>query len=270
MGLPDLLNLLTVGLYLMATAFFLVGTGMGRDRIKGMASGFAVSGFLLHSIKLVIILLSLKKTVLLSGGFYLSVLAWILLLTYLIMWLRLKSMFLALTALPLALLLFVSSLAVGGVSIAIPPYWTILFFSLHIGTLLVTMVLLALAFASALAFLRLNNKIKTKTALADLGEGTQSLSIFDKVNNWAVAFGFPLFTLGIFSGFVWNWIDPEKTFAWGAMNVISLGVWFLYAILFYQRLIIGWRGRKPAIMVIYVFAFMVVSLIHHVVSFKSL
>lgn len=270
MVFPSLFKLLIICLYLLGTASFLLGMGLRKDKLKSLAGGFAIAGFLIHSFQLLMMLVSLKKTILLAGGFYLSAMAWILILTYLIMWLRLKSMFLALTALPLALLLFVSSLAVGGATIAIPPYWTVLFFGLHIGTLLVTMVLLALAFASALAFLRLNNKIKTKAALSDLGEGTQSLSIFDKVNNWAVSFGFPLFTLGIFSGFVWNWLDPQKAFAWGAMNIISIAVWFLYAVLFYQRLIIGWRGRKPAIMIIYIFALMVVSLIHHAVSFKSL
>jgi ABC-type transport system involved in cytochrome c biogenesis permease subunit len=38
-------------------------------------------------------------------------------------------------------------------------------------------------------------------------------------------------------------------------------VWFLYALLFHQRVMLGWRGRKTAVLLIWVFAISVVSLV---------
>ncbi|WP_022662901.1 cytochrome c biogenesis protein CcsA [Paucidesulfovibrio longus] len=265
----ELLPLAVIGFYFLGALLFFIGLTVKNDRLSSVAGGLAIGGFALHSLDLALVFVRLGKAALLGGAFYFSFVAWTLLAIHLLLRWRLKSSFLSLTALPLALLLYSSSLAAGDLVIKIPPRLTALFFGLHVGSLAVTLALLALASGAGLAWLSLNRKIKSKTSLGNMNTAMPSLEVFDRVNHWAVSLGFPLYTLGIFSLAIWYWIDPEKAFRWDAMKFTSLGVWLLFAVLFHQRVIIGWRGRKPAWLAIWVFALMVVSLIHHTITFKS-
>lgn len=269
MGLFEIMHIIIILIYSLGTLLFLTGVCTDNDRLKKIAVWVAVAGFTLNTVDLAAILLT-DSAAILSGKFYFNILAWAVLGVYFFLWWRLRLEFLAITALPLALLLFVASMALDGIVVIMPPELTALFFGLHIGTLIVTMGMLIMAFGAGAAFLHYNRKLKTKAGLASMGKDIPSLDKFDRVNSLAVSFGFPLYTLGLFSTIFWYWIAPDKAYAWDAMKIVSLAVWFLFAFLFHQRLVIGWRGRKPAILTIWVFIGMCISLIHHTITFKAL
>jgi len=269
MGLFESLHIFIIALYALGTVLFLVGVSTDNDKLKRVAIWLAVAGFTFNTIDLALVL-GRDTAALNAGKFYFNILAWCVLAVYFFLWWRLRLEFLAITALPLALLLFVASLALGGIRIVMPPELTVLFFGLHIGSLVLTLGVLMMAFGAGLAFIYYNRKLKTKAGLSSLGKDVPSLDKFDTVNRWAVVIGFPLFTLGLFSTFFWYWIAPGKIFTWDIMKIGSLAVWFLYAFLFHQRVVLGWRGRKPAILAIWVFAGMCVSLIHHTITFRAM
>jgi ABC-type uncharacterized transport system permease subunit len=269
MGLLELLHISIIVLYGLGTVLFLTGIGTANDRLKKIAIWLAVGCFFTHSLDLAWVLVR-DPAALNAGKFYFNILAWSVLAFYFFLWWRLRLEFLAITALPLALLLFVASMAVGGIRIIMPPELTALFFGLHIGSLILTMGVLIMAFGAGIAFLYFNRKLKTKAGLSKMGSDIPSLDKFDRVNRWAVVLGFPLYTLGLFSTFFWYWITPDKQFAWDIMKIGSLAVWFLYAFLFHQRVVLGWRGRKPAILTLWVFAGMCISLIHHTITFRAM
>ncbi len=268
MDWTDILRLCVALVYLAGTLCFLAGSGFQREGLKRWAVGLALGGAALHGLQLALSA-SAGTGALAAGAFYLSLVALAVLLAALVIWWRLKSRFLALSVLPLSLLLFVAAQAAGGIKVTIPPTFTLLFFGLHIAALVTCLALLAVAFGAGLAFLRLDRKIKTKAGLSSLGNDMPSLNNFDRANGVATLLGFPLYTLGLVSGFLWKWFDPARKFAWDPMNITALGVWFLFLALFYQRAILGWRGRKPANMAILVFVFIVVAFVHHTVTFKS-
>ena len=269
MGLFDTLHILIIVLYALGTLLFLTGISTGNDRLKRIAIWFAVLGFSFNTVDLAAILGS-DPTALSGGTFYFNILAWCVLAIYFFLWWRLRLEFLAITALPLALLLFVSSMALGGIRVVMPPQLTALFFGLHIGSLVLTLGALMMALGAGIAFIHYNRKLKTKAGLTSMGSTVPSLDKFDTVNRWAVVIGFPLYTLGLFSTFFWYWIAPDKHFTWDIMKIGSFAVWFLYAFLFHQRIVLGWRGRKPAILAIWVFAGMCISLIHHTITFRAM
>jgi cytochrome c-type biogenesis protein CcsB len=70
------------------------------------------------------------------------------------------------------------------------------------------------------------------------------------MNYQALKFGFPLLTLGIITGAVWADYAWGRYWGWDPKETWSLITWFLYAALLHQRLTVGWRGRKAAIMAI--------------------
>lgn len=270
MGLFEILQMVVISLYLLGTVVFLTGTSMSNSRLKKLAGLFALAGFAMHTFDIVLIFMQHRGMALAEGTTYLNILAWSVVGVYFFIWWRFRLEFMTLTALPLALVLFISSLSLSGIHVVMPRKLTLLFFGLHIGSLILVMGILTMAFGAGVAFLHYNNKIKTKAGLRSLGKDTPSLSIFDSVNRFSVAVGFPLYSFGLFSSFVWYWIAPDREFSWDMMKVLSLAVWGLFAFLFHQRMLLGWRGRKPAIAIIIVFAAMVISLLHHTITFRQM
>jgi ABC-type transport system involved in cytochrome c biogenesis permease subunit len=73
--------------------------------------------------------------------------------------------------------------------------------------------------------------------------------------------GFPLYTIGILSGFIWAAFTWKRMFSWDPKEVVSLIIWLVFAYLFHQRLAIGWNGRKPAKTAIWLFVVVIASML---------
>ncbi|MFP4071295.1 MAG: inner membrane protein YpjD [Desulfovibrionales bacterium] len=260
MGFLDLLSLSIILLYFSGTLVYLGGVLGQKAFLQRAALILTVLGFGLHTLDLFINLAGPGNT-LYQGKFYFSLLAWTLLLIYLLMAWRLKTQFLALTAAPLALILFSSSLTVSTEQLAIPPLLSLLWFGLHIGTLFAAIALLGTAFGAGVAYLYLDKKIKNKSKLLGWTSQIPSLTSFDRVNHFAVSIGFPLYTLGLLSGFIWAKLTWKTVFTWDPKEVATLAIWFCFAYLFYQRVGLGWKGRKPAKLAIWVFVLTLISLV---------
>lgn len=256
----ELLRLSVAALYLVGTLLFFGGVLSRREGLKRAATWCAIIGFGLHSVSLVLDLSSHSFRTL-PRGFYVKLLSWSVLAIFFITWWRLKLEFLALTASPLAFLLFAFSLTLQQKQAVMPESLSGLFFGLHIGSLFFSLALLGMGFGAGIVFLHLDRKIKAKEKLTGFRKDLPALAVFDKVNHWAVLFGFPLFTLGMLSGFVWAPAQWGRVLSWDPKEVISICIWLLYALVFHQRIIVGWRGRKPAKLVIWVFLFTVTSLL---------
>ena len=150
----------------------------------------------------------------------------------------------------------------------LPEHLSALFFGLHIWALYLSIGLLAMAFGAGLLFIYTEGKLKKKAPLAGFTKDMPSLSTYDKVNNAAVIAGFPLYTLGLMSGFIW--VPMAKEVVENPKVLLSLFIWILYAILFYQRTAMRYRGRKTAVMAIVIFLISVLSFgIDYTVSHHS-
>ncbi len=255
----ELLRLCVAALYLFGTLLFFAGALSRKDALKRAASWCAIIGFGLHSVSLALDIAG-QSFQTLPRGFYVKFLSWSFLAIFFLVWWRLKLHFLALIASPLALLLFVFSLTLQHKQAVMPESLSGLFFGLHIGSLFFSLALLGMAFGAGIIFLHLNRKIKTKEKLTGFNKDLPALAVFDQVNHWAVLFGFPLFTLGMLSGFIWARFTWGRVLSWDPKEVVSIFIWLFFAVLFHQRLMLGWRGRKPAKMAMWLFIFTVVSL----------
>jgi ABC-type transport system involved in cytochrome c biogenesis permease subunit len=62
--------------------------------------------------------------------------------------------------------------------------------------------------------------------------------------------GFPMLTFGIISGVIYAQIVRGKFWTWDPKVIFAGITWLVFAALLHERLAVGWRGRRAAIMTI--------------------
>lgn len=262
MEFASLLEIAIVALYFAGAVLFPAGMLKQKPALKRVAALCAAGGLAVHTLEIVLLFSSGGHATFSQGGLYYSLFGWVLLVAYFAIWWKKRLEFLALGASPVALLLYLSSISIPAAAVVkMPDNLAGLFFTLHIGTLFVSLSLMALAFGAGALFLHMEGKIKSKEKLEGFRKDLPSLNTFDLANKWAVLWGFPLYTVGLFSGFIWGRFTWGKLLTWDPKEIVSICIWLLYAYLFHQRLTLGWRGRKAAKLVMLVFVLSVFSLV---------
>ena len=138
------------------------------------------------------------------------------------------------------------------------PIYKSVWLTLHVGTVFLGNGAFALAFVAAIMYLLQERHIKMKKQ-GFFFRRLPSLSTLDSLHNFCIMFGFPLLTVGIISGSIYAQIALGSYWSWDPKEVWSLISWLLYAVLVHQRITVGWRGRRAAIMSIIAFAVLVFS-----------
>ncbi len=244
-------------LYLLGFILAIIASYSRSKKLQKISITIVLIGYIFHTI--VIGNMIWKSSFLSNGHFYFSLFSWILLLVYFLLILRYRIQFLSLTVAPLAFIFLVSSIVIGKRIVPFPKQMSSLWFGFHIVSLFISIALICIGFGGAIMYLYVNKKIKDKTGLNSLKKQTYSLEMLDRINHWVVLCAFPLFTLGILSGFIWARISWHRIFSWDVKEIWSLIIWFIFAYLFHQRMAIGWKGKKPAIIIIWIFVLTVLS-----------
>ena len=256
MDFEHLLSLGVIACYSLGALGILLGTLALNRPLKALANRVTLAGFALHTIAAVAMLVT-HSFAELSMSYYLQLMAWSIIFLYICAWGWLRLPFLGLTAAPLALLLYALSMRLSSAQSLLPEHLSGLFFTLHIWSLYLSLGLLAMAFGAGILFIYMEGRLKKKLPMAEFARDFPSLATCDKVNQVAVTAGFPLYTLGLMSGFIWA--PMAMAIVENPKVLLSLFVWFLYALFFYQRAALGFRGRKTAIMAIVIFAISALS-----------
>lgn len=116
---------------------------------------------------------------------------------------------------------------------ALQSYWL----WLHVSVTLIGEAFFAVAFVASLLYLT-----------ADTEEKREKL---DSVSYRAVAVGFPLFTLGgLVFGMIWAYKAWGAYWSWDSKEVWSLITWLVFALYLHTRIVMGWKGRRSAVVAI--------------------
>lgn len=247
-------------LYAIATCCGLAGMLSRNGPAKKLAAFLTLGGFLVQTASF-----AMGSHTALAGGLswgaYLQLMAWFLVMCGLLGWWRLKNVTATLFAAPLALIVFLLSHRFLITPIKLPESLSAYFYALHIGTLYLSLGLMALAFMAGLIFLQTERKIKAKARIKGFQQDFPALSMLDKVNAITAFIGFPLYTIGLIAGFAWAHPSFGATISGDPKEIISIAAWCMYALLFHMRLSQGWRGRKPALLAIWLFGLSVFSIL---------
>lgn len=134
-----------------------------------------------------------------------------------------------------------------------------LWLPVHAGVSIIAYGFLSLAFCGGLMYLLQERELKSKK-FGYFFSRFPSLDALDQLNNHCLTAGFVFLTLGIVTGSIWARQAWGTYWQWDPKETWSLVTWFLYLVQLHQRLTVGWRGKRAAVMAIVGFAAVVFTL----------
>ena len=128
---------------------------------------------------------------------------------------------------------------------------------IHIAATIVGFCLFIPAHALALLFLNQEHHLRAKTRPAS---ALPSLLKLERTAWQLVYLGFPLFSLGIVLGFIWQ-ESAESSVSMQPQHVFAALGWSIYAHATWRRVRTGWRGRRAALELMSAFVLTLVAVL---------
>ncbi len=150
---------------------------------------------------------------------------------------------------PLAALMIYGAMMLPQAEGAVSPLLHGSWLALHIALALLGNAALALAFFGGIFYLVQERQIKGKK-FGFFYRRLPSLEQLDSLNYWCLTVGFPLLTGGIITGSLYAQHTLGRLWSWDPKEILTLIAWVIYAVLLHERLAVGWRGRRAALLAI--------------------
>ncbi|MBQ27414.1 MAG: c-type cytochrome biogenesis protein CcsB [Nitrospiraceae bacterium] len=235
---------LTLIVYFFGAGLFVTSLAVRTEILSSLAVGMTAFGFVLHSATLHTLLFGTDHVALSRFFDVMVFFAWGLILTFLIVEYANRIPVLGSFVLPLAVLALIFAATVKQDLQVLEPVLSNIIW-LHVGMIVSGTVAFALAFVAGIMYLLQERLLKSRQ-FTPMYHKLPPLDFLDDLNRKSIFLGFPLLTLGIVAGavwenFVWNW-DPKQ--------ISTALTWLFYLIVLLGRLLMGWRAKHAAYLTI--------------------
>ncbi|MEE9121793.1 MAG: cytochrome c biogenesis protein CcsA [Syntrophobacteria bacterium] len=244
-----LFSVITTLLYAVGTVGYLIYVIRTEKAIHRIAYGFLLAGFLSHTLGLAMLVSQIRQMPVTTLPQTFSLFAWAIVGSYLAFQLKFNIRILGTFVSPLAVIFMLLSSAIPSRAIPSSQLFKSVWLTFHVATTFIGMAIFALAFCAGVMYLLQERQIKNKN-FGLLYRRLPSLEVLDSLNYVCLTFGFPLITIGLISGFVYAGAVWRSFWHWDPKEILFVVTWLIYAVLLHERLAVGWRGRRAAIMAI--------------------
>lgn len=251
---------IALALDLIATGGFIIYIVKQEKWVFRFSYWTLVAGFVSHTIFLGYRYYLLGTAPVLDFKSALSFFSWSIILAYLVFQIRFKLMVLGSFVAPFAASLMILSSAMPWTEGPANPVFKNIWLTVHVGTVFIGNGLFAITFLAAIMYLIQERQIKQKH-LGSFFKRLPSLATLDSINYHALIYGFPFLTLGMISGSIYAQYALGSYWQWDPKEVWTLITWLFYAALLHERLTVGWRGRRAAIMSIICFGLLIFTFV---------
>ena len=236
-------------IYISAAFFYFFFLFSKKEGLAKIGYNLGIFGLIVHTAALVIRTIESGHAPFTNMYESLSFLAWSSILAYVIM----EGKYRIRKAGPYFMLIVIGLMALASSPLmpaeatplvpALQSYWL----WLHVSVTMLGEAFFAVAFVTSILYLIAESREKKGTAK----EGTISSEKLDSISYRSIAIGFPLFTLGgLIFGMVWAYKAWGTYWSWDPKEVWSLITWFVFALYLHTRIVMGWKGRRSAIIAI--------------------
>ncbi len=239
-------------LYILAAVLYLFFLLMKKEGAARKGFVLAAAGAGLHTLALILRIFVSGHAPFTNMYESLSFLAWASITAYLI----LERTFSIRKAGPFFLLLVTALMAFASSPLmpkeaaplvpALQSYWL----WLHVSVTLIGEAFFAVGTLTSLLYLAAERRERKGLA----GKKDKDAAHYDAVSYRIIAIGFPLFTLGgLVFGMIWAYKAWGSYWSWDPKEVWSLVTWLIYGLYLHTRIVMGWKGRRSAVIAIIAF-----------------
>ncbi|MCP4747636.1 MAG: c-type cytochrome biogenesis protein CcsB [Desulfobacteraceae bacterium] len=258
--------------YLFSTGAYLVYLFIQRDITQRVGCMFLGAGFACQSIAIIQELLITGHMPVSNLHQTLAIVSWALAGAFLMLYFRFKLKVLGVYTAPIAAFILIAATRFSSQPQTLQTvnvlkgFWLIV----HIVTIFLGDAAFVLAAGAGLLYLLQERSIKNKTR-GFFFKRLPSLDLLDTTGYACIVSGFTMLTIGLITGMIAAKNVWGHFWSWDAKEVWSAITWIFYAVLLHERLTMGWRGRRAAVMAliglaVLLFTFLGVNLLltgHH-------
>ena len=235
------------GCIALATAGYLLSLLIKKIQFAKVSTWMLAAGFIFLSMNLLLAAMHSVGWGNFGSRHFLSIYAWAIAGIYLGLQLKTKTRVLGAFVAPLICLFWVAAAGQEADKNLVPPQWQGWLTTLHLILAIAGEALFVLASAAGAMFMIQNSLLKHKKP-GPMGRLLPSLGDLDRINHLGLLWGFPLLTLGMIAGAVYAAFMWDSLWAYDPKVIWSLVVWVVYGVLLHQRLAIGWKGFRMAVL----------------------
>ena len=234
-------------LYMTSCAGYLGYLFFQRNVLHQTAAGLMMAGFILHSVSLVGCGISAGNVPVNNLHETLSVTAWAITAVFLGFSFRYRLKILGIYAAPLITLTMIAAYQMPKSAAHDPQLFKSWWLAAHIITAFVGNAAFTLACGLGILYLLQEGAIKRKTR-GFFFSRLPSLELLDTTGYACIVLGFCMLTIGLVTGIIYAKAVWNRFWSWDPKEVWAAITWLFYAALLHERLTVGWRGRRAAIM----------------------
>jgi ABC-type transport system involved in cytochrome c biogenesis permease subunit len=118
--------------------------------------------------------------------------------------------------------------------------------AVHLFSVIMGEALFIIASCAGLMFIMQNRMLKYKK-LSKMSRLLPSLNDLDRINHICLLWGFPILSIGIIAGAVFAQLNWQAGWLTDPKVIWTFAGWIIYGFLLHQRLAIGWKGYRMAV-----------------------
>jgi cytochrome c-type biogenesis protein CcsB len=239
--------------YLASTAGYITFFFLQKQRLQRLGFVALLVGFAVHTAALLLSAFEQGHFPAATMRETLSIAGWAIAGVFILLNTRYQLKILGIYAAPFAALLMVVVSQLPDEPSRTTPIFKSVWLVTHVTMIFIGEAAFALACGVGILYLIQENTIKTKRRRFFL-KRLPSLDLLDSTGYACIVVGFTLLTVGLITGLIYAKSVWGRFWSWDPKEVWSTITWLFYAVLLHERLTVGWRGRRSAIMAIIGFA----------------
>ncbi|GAB6097130.1 c-type cytochrome biogenesis protein CcsB [Desulfatiferula olefinivorans] len=254
----DVLSGLTAALYVTSSIFYVIYLFLQKDPLQKVGLGFLAAGLGAHTLLFLIDVLGHGYLPVYNLRLTLSLASWSSAAAYLWLRFRYRIKVMGVYAAPLVAFVFIVSLKFPEITEHAADVFKSAWLVIHVITVFVGEGCLAMACGAGILYLIQERAIKSKKR-GFFYSRLPSLELLDAVGYACVVVGFSVFTLGLIVGLIYAKLVWHRFAGWDPKEIWSGISWLIYAALVHERIAVGWRGRRAAVLAVVAFAVLMFS-----------
>ena len=262
--------LISIILYLLSMAGYFAFLFVQKDYFQRAGFFLLLVGFLFHTLMIVYGFIKAGHLPVSNMHETLSFAGWAIAGVFLAIYVKFNLKVLGVIAAPILTLIMIAVSQLPNEPAAATKIFKSFWLVSHVTVIFIGEAAFALACGLGILYLLQENEIKSKRHRFFF-KRLPSLDMMDNIGYVCIVVGFAMLTLGLITGFIYAKAVWGRFWSWDPKEVWAGITWLFYAVLLHERLTVGWRGRRSAIMaivgfVVLVFTFLGVNLFmegHH-------